>query len=182
MKTMRLLFTLLLLTAVTPAMAQNTFPVKTPGAYPNAAVSHSVMKDSVAAKKWFVSKYTGISTSFSFFNGGNAMLVSVPLGLQLNRRLSTNWTAFAGIAAAPTYVNFNNSFLHTNISKTGISSSPFNNSRFDINTRAEIGLMYSNDQKTFSISGSISVERSSYPWLSPALGTGIRPVAVRPVY
>jgi hypothetical protein len=57
-----------------------------------------------------VSKYTGISTSFSFFKGGNATIVSAPLGLQLNRRLNNNLFAFAGVSAAPSYVNFRSSY------------------------------------------------------------------------
>jgi hypothetical protein len=32
-------------------------------------------------------------------------------------------------------------------------------------SRADIGLMYVNDAKTFSISGSIGIERSTYPLL-----------------
>jgi hypothetical protein len=119
--------------------------------------------DSALNKKWFLSKYAGISTSFSFFRGGNATTVAVPVGLQLNRRLNNNLYAFAGASVAPAYVNFNHSFLSTDINKTWQSNTFLKSSNFGIYSRAEMGFMYINDEKTFSISGSIGIERSSYP-------------------
>ena len=61
----------------------------------------------LSGKKWFVTRYSGLSTGFGFFNGGSANFVSVPLGLQLNRRLNNNLYAFAGISAAPFYIKCN---------------------------------------------------------------------------
>lgn len=138
--------------------------------------SITVNSDSVPQKKWFVSKYAGMSTSFNFFKGGNAMITAVPVGIQLNRKLNNNWYAFAGIAAAPAYINFNHSFLTSNMGKYGQSLGVKAN-RFDLYSRAELGLMYMNEQKTFSISGSIGVERSSYPLLPY-----YQPVSLRPAY
>ena len=120
-------------------------------------------KDSALDKKWFMSKYIGISTSFGFFNGGNAAVLAVPVGIQLNRRLNNNWYAFAGVSAAPAYINFNHSFLSANANKSWQNNNFLKSNRFDMYSRAELGLMYINDQKTFSISGSIGIERSSYP-------------------
>jgi hypothetical protein len=120
-------------------------------------------QDSAVDKKWFVSKYIGISTSLVFFNGGSATVLSAPIGLQLNRRLNNNWYAFAGVSVAPAYVNFNNSFLSANTNKSQQYRSPFTSNRFDMYSKAELGVMYVNDEKTFSISGSIGIERSSYP-------------------
>jgi len=37
------------------------------------------------------------------------------------------------------------------------------NNGLGVYSRAELGLMYVNDAKTFSVSGSIGVQRSSYP-------------------
>ena len=119
--------------------------------------------DSASNKKWFLSKYSGISTSFSFFKGGNATVVSAPMGLQLNRKLNNNLYAFAGVSVAPAYVNFNNTFLASNTGKFYSNNATLKSSSFEMYSRAEMGLMYINDQKTFSISGSISIERSSYP-------------------
>jgi hypothetical protein len=144
-------------------------------------VKKAVSDSAAQLPKWQVSRFMGVSANMGFFNGGNATVLSVPIGVQLSRRLSNNWYAFAGVVAAPTYTNFNHSFLHTNSSKTFQRNGMFPSGRFDLNTRAEAGLMYINNQKTFSISGSIGIERNSYPWLSPAIGTGtgFRPTPFR---
>jgi hypothetical protein len=115
------------------------------------------MSDSnTAKKKWSLHKYAGISASYSFFNGGNASVFSAPVGLQLNRQLNNNVFAFAGISAAPSYVNFSRSFINADIKK-------YNTNSLGLYSRFEAGLMYVNDARTFSISGSIGVERNSFP-------------------
>src|SRR3712207_1698471 len=124
-------------------------------------MSDARVNDSAFKKKWFVSKYTGLSTSFSFFKGGSASVFSVPVALQLNRRLNNNLYAFAGITAAPSYVNLRSSFLNTDFSKTGRQNS-FNQAGLGLYSRAELGLQYINDDRTFSISGSIGIERSDF--------------------
>lgn len=117
--------------------------------------------DSASNKKWSLSKYSGISTTFSFFKGGNATVVSAPLGLQLNRKLNNNLYAFAGVLVAPSYVNFRSSFMNSDFNK--FSGANFLRSgSLGIYSRAEMGLMYINDEKTFSISGSIGIERRNY--------------------
>ena len=121
------------------------------------------VNDSVSNKKWFLTKYSGISTSFSFFKGGNATVVSAPMGLQLNRKLNDNLYAFAGVSVAPAYVNFNSTFLASNTGKFYANNAAFKSNGFEMYSRAEMGLMYINDQKTFSISGSIGIERSTFP-------------------
>jgi hypothetical protein len=113
-------------------------------------------------KKWSFSKYASISTGFSVFNGGSATMFSAPFGLQLNRRINDNFYAFAGVAAAPTYLSFNRSFGSFDPYKTGTANSRIPNG-FGAAARAEAGLMYINSERTFSISGSIGIERSSYP-------------------
>lgn len=130
--------------------------------YRGSLINNIHVNDSAFKKKWFVSKYTGISTSFSFFKGGNATVVSAPLGLQLNRRLNNNLFAFGGLSVAPSYVNFNSSFLNANFNKMNANHS-FKSSALGIYSRAELGLQYINDERTFSISGSIGVERSDFP-------------------
>ena len=112
-------------------------------------------------KKWSFSTYSGISTGFSFFNGGNAMMVAAPTGLQLNRRLNNNLYAFTGLSVAPAYMNFNRSFLSADANKFNPTNSYYNS--FGMYGRAEAGLMYVNDARTFSISGSFGVQRSSNP-------------------
>jgi hypothetical protein len=111
---------------------------------------------SLAAKKWSLQPYAGFSTSFSSFKGGSATIFSVPLGLQLTRQLNNNLYAFAGIYAAPSYVNFNRAFMNAPMGK-------FNSANMSLYSGIEGGLMYINDQRTFSISGSIRVEQNNFP-------------------
>ena len=114
-------------------------------------------------KKWFLTSYSNIGIGFNFFNGGTATVVSAPVGLQLNRQLNNNLYAFTGVSLAPTYVNFNRSFVSPGIktnTATGLKSD-----YFGLHSSVNMGLMYVNDARTFSISGSIGVERSPYPVL-----------------
>jgi hypothetical protein len=110
-------------------------------------------------QKWYLSQYVGISTGFVFFNGGGATYLSAPVGLQLNHPLNNNLIAFTGISAAPAFFNFSSSF--TNPSYPGNYMS--NTYGLGLNSRVDFGLMYINDAKTFSISGSIGIDRYSYP-------------------
>jgi hypothetical protein len=160
---MRIIFTLFVLIFATSLKAQ-IVPLSFMDYTQRAAyANHHQFKDSIANKKWFLTSYSGISTSFVFYKGGNATLLSAPLGLQLNKRLNNNLYAFAGVSAAPAYINFNNAFLSANINKANPNNSFIKGNNFGIYSRADLGLTYVNDAKTFSISGSIGVERSSYP-------------------
>jgi len=114
-------------------------------------------------QKWYFSKYAGISAGFGFFNAGSSTYISAPVGLQLNHPLNNNLIAFAGISAAPTFFSFSHSFTDPTLNKYYPGSYLPNTYSFGMNSRVEMGLMYINDAKTFSISGSIGVERSSYP-------------------
>jgi hypothetical protein len=142
-------------------------------------MDHSKIHDSIAPHKWFFSTYQGLSTSVLFFKGGSASLVAMPLELQLNRRLNNNFYAFAGIGVAPSYLNVNRSFINGNKIYPNNMLSP---NAFDIHPSVSLGLMYINDAKTFSISGSISAERTSgYPLMPyyPANNAGKMPVNLR---
>jgi hypothetical protein len=124
---------------------------------------HPSIDSSNLNKKWSLSKYGGLSASFVSFNGGNASVLSAPIGLQLNRRLNNNLYAFAGVSAMPAVYNFNHSFSQPGLNKAypgGIYTIP---NGLGMSSRVEMGLMYMNDQKTFSISGSIGVDRYNYP-------------------
>ena len=114
-------------------------------------------------KKWSLNKYGGISTGFGFFNGGSSTMLSAPVGLQLNRRLNNNLYAFAGVSVAPAYFSLNSSFANPDLYKNNSGISGFSNGKPGFYSRAEAGLMYINPERTFSISGSIGIERSSYP-------------------
>jgi hypothetical protein len=113
-------------------------------------------------KKWSLHGYSGVSTSFGSFYSGNGSAFSTSIGLQLNRRLNNNFYAFAAVSASPTYYSFNQNFLHSNLAgNPGYSIS--GNSGFGMYTKFEAGLMYVNDAKTFSVSGSIGITKGVYP-------------------
>lgn len=139
------------------------------------------INNDVPDKKWFLSKYSSISAGYSFFRGGSASYISAPIGLQLNRRLNNNLYAFAGVSVAPTYINFNQPVPLSGMNKGFYGNTMFGPNNFGIYPRAEMGLMYINDEKTFSISGSISVQRNSYQVFpnQPAYNVKQNP-AVRP--
>jgi hypothetical protein len=113
-------------------------------------------------QKWYLSKYVGFSAGFGFVNGVSAGILSVPVGLQLNRQLNNNLVAFAGVSAGPSLFSFSRSFMDpaSNKSYPGSLSNAYG---FGMNSSVQMGLMYINDAKTFSISGSIGIDRSSYP-------------------
>lgn len=121
---------------------------------PGNSLQQSIQK---LNKKWSLSKYIGSSIGFGSFNTGNVSVFSVPVGLQLNRQLNKNLYAFAGLSVAPAYINFNGSFLNNDVKVMQQSLNRYN--QFATFTRAELGLMYVNEQKTFSISGSFGVQQ-----------------------
>jgi hypothetical protein len=131
--------------------------------------------DSIIDKKWFVTKYIGLSTSFVFFKGGSATVFSAPVALQLNRKLNNNLYAFAAASVAPSYITFNNFYQPYNNNKSLQNNSLYKPNGADVYGRAELGLMYVNDAKTFSISGSVGIERSSYPIMPFNQAATVRP-------
>lgn len=162
---MRVILFILVMFSFTSARAQTSLPF---GGLNNTQRDpytnyHSASDSNNADKKWSLHKYGGISASYAFFNGGNARVISAPIGLQLNRRINNNLYAFAGIAAAPAYIDFNRSFTQADINKNMQGINRYNTSGFSMNSKFEAGLMYINDAKTFSISGSVGIYSSSNP-------------------
>ncbi len=121
------------------------------------------LKDSAVNKKWWVSRYSSISTSFVGWKGGYATVVAAPIGLQLNRSLNNNVSAFAGVSVAPAYINFRQRFMNTDINKLNQNNPFYKANNLSLYSRAEVGLSYTNDERTFQISGSIGVERNNFP-------------------
>ena len=141
------------------AKAQSYLPVSTLSFAPWQPYSTYRPGDSNNLNRgWYLSKYAGISAGFGYFNGAGGSFISAPVGLQLNHPLNNNLIAFAGVSVAPTFFNFSSSF--TSPSYPGNMPNAYG---LGLNSRAELGLMYINDAKTFSISGSIGVDRYSYP-------------------
>lgn len=173
---MRIIFALIIVIFGVSLKAQTALPGNYSNALQHQLLAHkNNFNDSGSNKKWFINKYTGVHTNVGFFNGGNNMVLAVPIGIQLNLRLNNNWYAFAGLSAAPAYVSFNHSFLYANTNKFWQNNNFLSSNHFDLFSRAELGLMYINEQKTFSISGSIAVERSSYPFLPINQLSTVRP-------
>ncbi len=113
--------------------------------------------------KWSLNKYAGISTGFGFFNGGNSTYFAAPMGLQVNRRLNNNLFAVAGVSVAPTYQNFSGSFLSPGIYHNAPGPHSFNAQGLGLSSRIEAGLMYINNDRTFSIMGVMMIERRDFP-------------------
>ena len=134
------------------------------GMYPqsNELFNNGHLHYSLAAPKWFFSSYHGLSTSISFFKGGNASIISAPTGLQLNRRLDNNWFAFANVTVAPSYISINPSY-QSGFNKN-FNNNSFKQNSFGLYPAASLGLMYVNDARTFSISGMVTTESSLFPY------------------
>ena len=80
------------------------------GVQPAFSHFNQVADTNIHQKKWFLTKYAGISTGFVAFKGGSGTFLSAPVGLQINRQLTNNVYAFAGVSVAPTFFNFNGAF------------------------------------------------------------------------
>ncbi len=129
--------------------------------------------DSGSVHKWFVTPYAGITTGYGFFRNSGSFFLTVPIGVQLNRRVSNNVYAFSRITVAPVIMNFNQPLHYSYFSKFGSSSNMLHPGLMGSYSSASLGLMYVNDARTFSVSGSIGVERSNYPvyFISPVNNT-----------
>jgi len=129
---------------------------------------YPVQDTSNAQKKWFVTKYAGLSTGFIAFKGGGGSFLSAPLGLQINRKLTNNVYAFGNVSAAPYIFHSNTAFYQPAVDKN-TSFMRTNTNHFGISPSAQVGVMYINNERTFSISGSIGVSTSNYGY-SPFYG------------
>lgn len=159
-----LLFTVILLSALT-VKAQTPFSYD-PGYGLQPVWSHpqQLADTNSTQKKWFVTKYGGISTGFIASGSGSGTFLSVPLALQLNRQLNNNLFAFGNVSTTPYLFNANSTFTQP---VTGKGNSLMQVKNFGNTTTARVGLMFTNNERTFSISGSIGVSRSTYNGYSP---------------
>lgn len=136
----------------------------------NRSPAFALADSSGKVKKWSLQKYSSLSLGMMMWKGGSASYVSAPIGLQLNRRITNNLFAFAGISIAPSIVNFRQSFTSPDFKNTGLRGM---NQSYGLGmySRAELGLGYTNDARTFEIRGSIGIQRNDFPFQS-----GYRPV------
>jgi hypothetical protein len=169
--TMRILMAMLASMIVPGAMAQNHLAVS---AYPNAPMqtpmtswlapsfyySPGFVPFDQSARRWQILPHAGVSAGYVFVNGGVSW-VSAPVGVTLVRPLNNNLAAFSNLSVAPTV------FSMGSLNSVPATQSPYSGTRYGFSTHVEGGLLYTNDARTFSISGSVSVDRGSYPVFQP---------------
>jgi hypothetical protein len=126
-------------------------------------IPYSLLANDNLNKGWQLRPYASVSAGYLFLGGGISYL-SAPAGIMLYRPLSNNFTGFVGVNIAPTVFNMSQLYadpVYPGNRFTGLG----------INAGVQGGIIYTNDAKTFSISGSISVERGSYPVYIPPTRT-----------
>lgn len=115
-----------------------------------------------------VQPFSSVNIGYMFLGNG-VTYVSAPVGIAIYRPLNQNFTAFTAATLAPTAFHL-----------TSLYNTPFHNpaygsggyTGFGLNAAVSGGLIYTNDAHTVSISGSISVQRGSYPvYAAPARTT-----------
>jgi|KBSMisStandDraft_5_1062788.scaffolds.fasta_scaffold00281_10 hypothetical protein len=131
---------------------------------------NQIRENRITNQKWFWSSYTGVSIGTAFYPAGNAYMLSTPVGLQLNRRLNKNLYAFGNVFLAPTFTSFGSSFMRPT-SGFPYSQHGLSQNYFSINPGVQMGLMYVNDDGTFSISGSVHASTTTYPVPPPPLNS-----------
>jgi hypothetical protein len=146
---MRILLTILACTAFLTPRAQTLSPSANP------------------APTWQLRPFTSVNAGYMFLGGG-LTYVSVPIGVAVYRPLNNNFTAFTSASIAPTAFHFS-SLYNTPFHNPGYPGNGFTG--FGVNAAVSGGLIYTNDAHTFSISGSITVERGSYPLYIPPART-----------
>jgi hypothetical protein len=152
---MRLLFTILFSMIILGATAQTHLPA--------VMTSPSFSVDAVKGK-WQLKPFAGLTAGYMYFTGGSSVsYVSAPVGLALFRPLNTNWTAYGAATFTPTFFNIN-SFSALPVGDPNYRGYPFRGGYgMGLNPGVQGGLIYTNDAKTFSISGHVRFERNSYP-------------------
>ncbi len=114
-------------------------------------------------KKWQWTTYKSISAGYGWMGRQSYSILSAPVGVQLNRRLSNNLFAFAGLSAAPLFMQLGGVPGSSLMYKNNPAINMFNSNRSGLYSSVNMGLMYINPEKTFSVSGSIHVDRGYYP-------------------
>lgn len=145
--------------------AKAQLPVFPADQHNTASLLRQAEKDSShPQQKWFITKYTGLSAGFVGFKGGSGSYLSAPLEVQLNRQLTHNLFAFGSLSATPTVMRFsgpafvpamNKNFGNMQVNSSGIFPA------------ARAGVMYISNDRTFSVSGSVSVSRGTYYGYTP---------------
>ncbi|HEV2354636.1 MAG TPA: hypothetical protein VGR89_10350 [Puia sp.] len=159
---MRTVLTILALSVFLSTQAQtHLLPVSGWGYAPwQPFVPYSAMTAPNPNHTFQLRPFSSVSAGYWFLGGGVSYL-SAPIGLVLYRPVNNNFTAFGTATLAPTVFHVS-SFYNVPL------ANPANNfTNFGVTAGVSGGLIYTNDARTFSISGSVSVERGSYPVYVP---------------
>jgi hypothetical protein len=166
---MRILLTILALTFFLGSRAQKYAPLDPVMGYsPALTIGPGTFGPDLGQgmspiRSWQIRPYTGFSTGYIFSGRGGASYVSAQTGLMLIKPINNNFSAFAGISAGPT------AYRVGSLPFSPLPNAAGNNfNGLNLNAGVSGGLIYTNDARTFSISGSVSVERYSYPLYRPA--------------
>ena len=114
-------------------------------------------------QKWQLRPYANLSIGYLFLNGGGTSYLAAQTGVALIHPLTKNVSAFAAVSATAVLFSINRLYTDPALNSPNNLSRPYN---LGLNTGIQAGLIYTNDDKTFSISGSVGVERggnSLYP-------------------
>jgi hypothetical protein len=167
---MKLLFAILLPMTFLGAAAQTHLPVN-PRGYGFSPWQPTMFLPSFnnadTKNKWQLKPFAGVSAGYIFLNGGISY-ISAPAGLALFRPLNTNWTAYGAATVTPAFFNINR--LSTlPVTDPNYRGYPFSRGYgLGLTPGIQGGLIYTNDAKTFSISGSVRFEQNNYPVYYPS--------------
>lgn len=160
---MRLLLTIFITMTVLCSTAQNHLPIGTWGygftpwqpvlSFPSYNQNNHHLQ---------IRPFASLSAGYLFFNGG-VSYVSAPVGLMVFRPLTNNWTAFGAATVTPTAFSIN-SLYSAPITDPNHPGYPFSSGYgLGLSTGVQGGLIYTNDARTFSISGSVRFDKTTYP-------------------
>ncbi|HEY4337498.1 MAG TPA: hypothetical protein VGM89_16415 [Puia sp.] len=156
---MRTVISILISLTFLSARAQSHLPIPVWGAGYTPIQTAPLFDAPLNNNKWQLRPSAGLSAGYIFFNRGISY-VTAPLSLNLYHPLTPNVTAFGGVFAAPTIFSVGSLYGPSPLNQ------PFAGSDFTrglgINAGIQGGLIYTNDAHTFSVSGSIFMERGSY--------------------
>lgn len=167
---MRTLLTALVLTTFLFTKGQSHLPIPTTaygfapavGFAPWASfIPYSTLAGGNPNQKWQIRPYADLSLGYLFVNGGGTSYLAAQTGVALIHPLTKNVSAFAGVTASPVLFSVNRLYTEPALNSPNNFSRPYN---LGLNTGIQAGLMYTNDDKTFSISGSVGIERGSNPY------------------
>jgi hypothetical protein len=162
---MRSIFTILFSLIIYGAFAQTHLPAGGPGfGFSPWQPVTSLPSFNVDATKnnWQLKPFASLSAGYMYFGGGGVSYLSAPVGVALFRPLNANWTAYGAATVTPAFYNVNN--FSTIPAGANYHGYPYQSGYgMSVTPGIQGGLIYTNDAKTFSISGHLSVEKTNYP-------------------